>query len=62
MPILNQSPTDDLNAGSAGNLFEQNRVTPTVGAGREVIGQHGQNAASPANTFEARCSQEAGTH
>ena len=61
MPILNQSPTDDVNAGSAANLFEQ-RVTPTVGAGREVMKMAGQNATSPANAFEARCSQEVGTH
>ena len=38
------------------------RVTATVGAGRESMTQAGQNGSSQANTFEARITQESGTH
>ena len=58
MPILNQSPTDDLNAGTAANAFEQ-RISQGT---REHTGQEGQNANSPAKTFEGRITQETGTH
>jgi hypothetical protein len=36
VPVLNQGAHDDQKAGTAANLFEQ-RVTATVGTGREVM-------------------------
>jgi hypothetical protein len=38
------------------------RVTATVGAGREVMRQAGQNASAAANAFEARVSQGGAQH
>jgi hypothetical protein len=38
------------------------RVVPTVGTGREAMAQAGQNGSTQANTFEARITQETGTH
>jgi hypothetical protein len=38
------------------------RVAVTVGAGREVLKQAGQNSSSAANTFEARVSQGGTQH
>ena len=61
MPIVNADSVRWSNAGSAANLFEQ-RVTPTVGSGREVMAMAGQNTNSPARTFEARITQEVGSH
>ena len=61
MPVLNQGANDDSNTGSAANAFEQ-RVTGTVGEGRETMLMAGQNTNSPARTFEQRITQEQGTH
>lgn len=38
------------------------RTTATVGTGREVMAQAGQNGSAQANAFEARITQESGTH
>ena len=38
------------------------RITPTVGAGREVMLRAGENATSSAHTFEGRVTQESGGH
>jgi hypothetical protein len=55
MPIASEASRWS-NAGTAGNLFEQ-RVTATVGAGREVMAVAGQNTNSPSRTFEGRIVQ-----
>jgi len=56
MPVKNQ-PTFKFSVNTL-----ETRVTATVGAGREAMAQAGQNGSSPANTFEARITQETGTH
>jgi hypothetical protein len=55
------SGTHLANSTMAANTHEQ-RITATVGTGREVMKGAGANATSPANTFEQRCAQETGTH
>jgi hypothetical protein len=40
----------------------ENRVTPTVGAGREVMRHAGENAGSAGNTFEGRVTQGGSAH
>lgn len=47
-----------VSPGSATNVpVHENRVTPTVGAGKEVMVTAGQNTSSAAYTFESRVSQ-----
>lgn len=40
----------------------ETRAVASVGSGREVMVNSGQNTASPARTFEGRIIQETGTH
>lgn len=56
MPVKNQ-PTFKFTVNSL-----EARVVATVGSGREAMAQAGQNGSSQANTFEARITQESGTH
>ena len=67
--VAESAPAQELIAPESGRWANTNtpnphegRVTPTVGAGREVMRMAGQNASSPANAFEARITQEVGTH
>jgi hypothetical protein len=61
MPIVNADSARFSNAGTLANAFEV-KVTDPIEGGKEVMGQHGQNAAMPANSDEARKTQEQGTH
>jgi hypothetical protein len=55
MPIAHEDSRWS-NSGSPAAAFEA-RVTPSVGAGREVMQDAGENTTSPARTFEARIQQ-----
>ncbi len=56
--VPTSGPDKSISPGPATNVptFE-NRVTPTVGAGREVMDMAGQNVNSAAYAFEERVSQ-----
>lgn len=58
MPIVNADSARWSNSGTAANTFE---ARASQGA-KEHTGQEGQNASSPAKTFEGRITQETGTH
>ena len=63
MPVVNDSSDSHLkNANMTAAQGFEARVTDPIESGKEVVGGHGQNATSPANTFEARFTQETGTH
>lgn len=62
MAIKNDTSGTHLsNATMEANAFEV-RVTGTVGSGREVIRQAGQNSSAAAHAFEGRVTQESGSH
>lgn len=52
-----------ISQGTATNTGgHENRVTPTVGAGREVMRHSADNAGSAGNTFEGRVTQGGSQH
>ena len=58
MPIVNDSKTTRFSgAGGPAAAFEVRATDPSE-SGKEHTGQEGQNASSPANTFEQRISQQ----
>lgn len=62
MPIVNADSARWSNANmTAAQAFESRCVDP-IESGKESVRMAGQNSSSPANTFEARFTQETGSH
>ena len=62
MPIVNADSARWSNANMTAAQNFESRCTDPIESGTETVRMAGQNGSSPANTFEARITQETGTH